>query len=69
LAITGNVNAQIIDGMVDFLDLRGNIPGKFLLVFGQFINKIFQFNDQIYRQNQGKTIIGKTNRDGSYLLT
>jgi hypothetical protein len=48
-AITGNINTQIIDGMVDFLDFRGNIPGKFLLVFDQFINKILQFIDQIDR--------------------
>jgi hypothetical protein len=35
--------------MVDFLDLRGNIPGKFLLVFDQLIDEILQFNNQIDR--------------------
>jgi hypothetical protein len=33
--------------MVYFLYFRGNIPGKLLLVFDQFIDKIFQLNDQI----------------------
>jgi hypothetical protein len=50
LSVTaGNVNAQIIDRMIDLLDLRGDIPGKFLLVFDQFTNEILQFKDQIDR--------------------
>jgi len=48
-AITCNINAQIIDRMVDFLYFRGNIPGEFLLVFDQFIDEILQFYNQIDR--------------------
>jgi len=48
-AVTGNINAQIADGMVDFLYFGGNIPGKLFLVFDQFIDEIFQLDDQIDR--------------------
>jgi hypothetical protein len=35
--------------MVYFLYFRGNIPGEFLLVFDQFIDEIFQLDNQVDR--------------------
>jgi len=33
--------------MINILDLGGNIPGEFLLVFDQLVDEILQLHDQI----------------------
>ena len=43
----GNIDPQIIDGVIDLFNLCCNITGEFLLVFNDFINKILQFINQI----------------------
>ena len=37
--IFSKINPQFIDGLLDFFDFSGNIMGKFLLIFDDFINK------------------------------
>ena len=55
--VFGKVDAQIADGFLDFFDLHGDIPGEFLLVLDDFINKKLQFPHQVDGKYQGKTVI------------
>jgi len=43
--IFGEVDAEVADGFLDFLDLNGDIAGEFLLVLDDFIDKKLQFPD------------------------
>jgi len=56
--VFGKVDAQIVDGLLDFLDFNGNRLGEFFLVLDYFINKKLQFPHQVDRKHQGKTVIG-----------
>jgi len=55
--VFSEVDAQIADGLLDFLDFNGDIPGEFLLVFDNLIDEKLQFPDQVDRKYQGKTVI------------
>ena len=55
--VFGEVDAQIADGLFDFLDFNGDIPGEFLLVLDDLIDEKLQFPYQVYGKYQGKTII------------
>ena len=55
--IFGEVDAQIADGFLDFLDFNSHIAGEFLLVLDDLIDEKLQLPDQIDRKHQGKSVI------------
>jgi len=55
--VFSKVDAEVVDGFLDFFDFNGNRLGEFFLVLDDLVNEEFQFPDQIDRKYQGKTVI------------